>query len=219
MKIQLIIQCIDTFGFKPPTDKLYFFADGLPLEAVYKDNGFYAVTKRLPDEFNLSVKSIVYYSYEYCIKTKSDKNFVTVNLIRKNPPNHEQAIWIDTKDFSKAVLGYGYFFLTDSAKSTDTFISVENPFRFCLEGRKFLIRETKLMREEFITIEKAENKFMTLYGLKGLTNSYNSETSIILPAFDLNDCEKIPVQKPVMLPVLIWLYDKNGESEKIEIKK
>lgn len=218
MKIQLIIQCIDTFGFKPPADKLYFFADGLPLEAVYKDNGFYVITKGLPDKFNLSINSTVYYSCEYCIKTKPDKNFVTVDLIRKNPPNNEQAIWIDTKGFSKAVLGYEYFFLAGSIKSTDTVISVENPFRFCLEGRKFLIRETQLMTEEFITIEKAENKFMTLYDLKGLKNSYDSETSIMLPAFDLNGCEKIPVKKPVMLPVMIWLYDKYGGSKKIEIK-
>ncbi len=219
MKIQLIIQCIDTFGFKPPSDKLYFFADGLPLETVYKDNGFYAVTKKLPDEFSLSVKSTVYYSCEYCIKIKPDNNFAAVELIRKNPPRHEQAIWIYTKGFSKAVLGYGYFFLADSIKSADRIISVENPLRFCLEGRRFLIRDTQLMKEEFITLGKAENKFMTLYGIKGLTNSYNSETSIILPAFDLNGCKKAAVQKPVMLPAMIWLYDKNGESEKIEIEK
>ena len=70
-------------------------------------------------------------------------------------------------------------------KNTDIFISVDNSFRFCLEGRKFLIRDTQSLKEEFITIEKAENNFMNIYNIKGLTNNYDAEISLILPAFDL----------------------------------
>ena len=36
MKLQLIIQCIDTFGFKSPKDKLYFFINGNPIETIHK---------------------------------------------------------------------------------------------------------------------------------------------------------------------------------------
>ncbi|WP_337403962.1 hypothetical protein [Porcipelethomonas sp.] len=218
MKLQLIIQCIDTFGFKSPTDKLYFFINGNPIETIHKDNGFYSIIEKLPEKFILLIKSSVYYSYECTVNLKEKSNYLSVNLIRKIPPLHESAVWIDTVGYTKAVLGFGYFFLADSLKNTDIFISVDNPFRFCLEGRKFLIRDTQSLKEEFITIKKAENNFMNIYNIKGLTNNYDAEISLILPAFDLYQCSKIPFKKPAELPALIWLYDSKGNSEKIEIK-
>ena len=157
MKLQLIIQCIDTFGFKSPKDKLYFFINGNPIETIHKDNGFYSIIEKLPEKFILLIKSSVYYSYECTVKLKEKINYLSVNLIRKIPPLHEPTVWIDTVGYTKAVLGFGYFFLADSLKNMDIFISVDNPFRFCLEGRKFLIRDTQSLKEEFITIEKAEN--------------------------------------------------------------
>ena len=94
----------------------------------------------------------------------------------------------------------------------------DNPFRFCLEGRKFLIRDTQSLKEEFITIEKTENNFMSVYNIKRLINNYDSEISVMLPAFDLNISAIIPVNEPVSLPAFIWLYDEMGKSKKIEIK-
>lgn len=218
MKLQLIIQCIDTFGFKSPKDKLYFFINGNPIETIHKDNGFYSIIEKLPEKFILLIKSSVYYSYECTVNLKEKSNYLSVNLIRKIPPLHEPTVWIDTVGYTKAVLGFGYFFLADSLKNTDIFISVDNPFRFCLEGRKFLIRDTQSLKEEFITIEKTENNFMSVYNIKRLINNYDSEISVMLLAFDLNISAIIPVNEPVSLPAFIWLYDEMGKSKKIEIK-
>ena len=180
MKLQLIIQCIDTFGFKSPKDKLYFFINGNPIETIHKDNGFYSIIEKLPEKFILLIKSSVYYSYECTVNLKEKSNYLSVNLIRKIPPLHEPTVWIDTVGYTKAVLGFGYFFLADSLKNTDIFISVDN--------------------------------------IKRLINNYDSEISVMLPAFDLNISAIIPVNEPVSLPAFIWLYDEMGKSKKIEIK-
>ena len=71
MKLQLIIQCIDTFGFKSPKDKLYFFINGNPIETIHKDNGFYSIIEKLPEKFILLIKSSVYYSYECTVNLLS----------------------------------------------------------------------------------------------------------------------------------------------------
>lgn len=55
---------------------------------------------------------------------------------------------------------------------------------------------------------------MSVYNIKRLTNNYDSEISVMLPAFDLNISAIIPVNEPVSLPAFIWLYDEMGKSKK-----
>lgn len=66
MKISLIIQCIDTFGFVPAEDKLRFYADGKRFYPVCKSGGFYIAAKELPNEFTLSI----IFAHQALLKTK-----------------------------------------------------------------------------------------------------------------------------------------------------
>ncbi|MCH5208984.1 MAG: hypothetical protein J1F04_08865 [Oscillospiraceae bacterium] len=208
MNISLIIQCIDTFGFVPAEDKLSFFADGKRFFPVRKSGGFYIASKELPNEFALSVRSDVYYSFE-CLAAL-EKEILRINLIRKAPPPRKTAVWLNVGSYGIAALEYGYFCLNRSVRAGDEHISAENPYRFCLEGRSFLLLDTHSGAEEFVVLEKAENALMTDYSVKKLANDYGMEHSVMLPAFDLYVKEKIPIEKPFVGTATVRLYGESG---------
>ncbi|MCH5195970.1 MAG: hypothetical protein J1F28_04615 [Oscillospiraceae bacterium] len=210
MKVSLIIQCIDTFGFVPAEDKLSFFADGKRFLPVRKSGGFYIASKELPNEFALSVRSDVYYGFE-CLAAL-EKEILRINLIRKAPPPRRPAVWLNVGSYSIAALEYGYFCLNRSLRAGDEHISVENPYRFCLEGRSFLLLDTHSGAEEFIILEKMENALMTDYSVKRLTNDYGMEHSVMLPAFDLYVKERIPIERPFAGTATVRLYDNSGKN-------
>ncbi len=195
MKISLIIQCIDTFGFVPAEDDLRFFADGVLLNTIRKDGGFYVVAHSLPEEFALSVKSKIYYSRE--LRVNPGGEIIRLDLIRKNPPSRKQAVWLNAEKGGKAALEYGYFYLGSSVKSGDTRVTAENPFRLCIEGRSFLLCDTQSGNEEFIVLEKPENSLLTDHKTKKIKFDYNAESSVMLPVFDLYVSARIPTEKPV----------------------
>lgn len=209
MKISLIIQCIDTFGFVPAEDDLRFFADGILLNTIRKDGGFYVVTHSIPKEFALSVKSKIYYGCE--LKVITDGETVRLDLIRKNPPPGKPAVWLNAEKGGKAALEYGYFYLGSSVKSGDTLVSAENPFRFCIEGRSFLLCDTQSGNEEFIVLEESENSLLTDHKTKKIKYDYNAESSVMLPAFDLYVSARIPAEKPVG-KASVRIYGENCEQ-------
>lgn len=210
MNISLIIQCIDTFGFVPVEDKLRFYADGKRFYPVCKSGGFYIAAKELPNEFTLSVRSDIYYDCE--CRTSLENYIIRINLIRRTPPPRKPAVWLNIEAYGRAALEYGYFYLGKSIKVGDDHIVAENPYRFCLEGRSFLLLDTSSGAEEFIVLEKAENALMTDYLTSRITNDYSAEHSVMLPAFDLYVRAKIPVEKPYVGSATVRLYDRNGRK-------
>lgn len=210
MKISLIIQCIDTFGFVPAEDKLRFYADGKRFYPVRKSCGFYIVSKDLPNEFALSIRSDIYYDCEY--PASLEKEILRINLIRRAPPPRKPAVWLDVGSYDRAALEYGYFYLGKPLKTGDRHIAVENPYRFCLEGRSFLLLDTSSGAEEFIVLEKAENALLTDHLVKMIANDYSAEHSVMLPAFDLYVSARIPVKKPLDGTATVRLYDESGKN-------
>ncbi|MCH5204679.1 MAG: hypothetical protein J1F03_08010 [Oscillospiraceae bacterium] len=210
MKVSLIIQCIDTFGFVPAQDKLSFFADGKSFRPVRKSSGFYIASKELPNEFMLSVRSDVYYGCE--CRASLEEEILRINLIRKAPPPRRPAVWLNAVSYSKAALEYGYFYIGKPVKAGDGHILVENPYRFCLEGRSFLLLDTSSGAEEFVVLEKAKNALMTDYSVKKTVNDYGMENSVMLPAFDLYVKERIPIEKPFIGTATARLYDESGKN-------
>lgn len=210
MKISLIIQCIDTFGFVPAEDKLRFFADGKRFDPRRKNDGFYIASKELPGEFALSISSDVYRDFERPVSLENE--IVRVDLIRKNPPPRKRFIRLNAEGYVKAALEYGYFYLKTSVKSGSERIFAENSYRFCLEGRSFLLADTRSGAEEFIVLEKAENADMTDYSTRTIKNDYDAECSVLLPAFDLYVKTDIPLEKPLDDAAAIRLYKEDGKE-------
>lgn len=210
MKISLTLQCIDTFEFVPAEDKLRFYIDGKRFYPVCKSGGFYIAAKDLPNEFTLSVRSDIYYDFE--CRSSFENDIIRINLIRKTPPPRKPAVWINIESYGRAALEYGYFYLGKPIKAGDDHIAAENPYRFCLEGRSFLLLDTSSGAEEFVVLEKAENALMTDYLTSRITNDYSAEHSVMLPAFDLYVREKIPVEKPYVGSAMVRLYDRNGRN-------
>ncbi len=216
MRISLIIQCIDTFGFVPAEDKLHFFADGKMFCPMRKSGGFYIASKELPNEFTLLISSDVYHDFECPVSL--EKEIIRVNLIRKNPPPRKQFIRINAEGYRKAALEYRYFYLGMSVKSGSEYLIAENPYRFCLEGRSFLLFDTRSGAEEFIVFEKAENAIMTDYLTKKIENNYNAEFSVLLPAFDLYIKTDIPLEKPPSDTATIRLYGEKSGNQFVRIR-
>lgn len=210
MKISLIIQCIDTFGFVPAEDKLRFYADGKRFYPTRKSGGFYIVAKELPNKFALSIRSDIYYDCEYLANLGNEK--LRINLIRRAPPPRKPVVWLNIKSNGTAALEYGYFYLGKQIKAGDEHIAVENPYRFCLEGRSFLLLDTSSGAEEFVVLEKAENALMTDHLVKIIANDYSAEHSVMLPAFDLYVKAKIPIEKPFVGTATVRIYDENGKN-------
>lgn len=88
-----VYQCIDTFGFKSPKDKLYFFINGNPIETIHKDNGFYSIIEKLPEKFILLIKSSVYYSYECTVNLK--ENFQNMPVLTERELGYRPGTYID----------------------------------------------------------------------------------------------------------------------------
>ncbi len=208
MKVSLKIQCIDTFGFVPAEDKLRFYADEKRFYPVCKSGGFYIAAKELPNEFTLSIRSDIYYDCEY--RASPEKEVIRVNLIRRVPPPRKTAVWLNIQSYGRAALEYGYFYLSKSVKAGDKHIIAENPYRFCLEGRGFLLLDTSSGAEEFVVLEKAENALMTDYFVKKIANDYSAEHSVMLPAFDLYIKASVPIEKPFVGTAAVRLYDESG---------
>lgn len=210
MRISFIIQCIDTFGFVPAENKLCFFADGKRFFPTRKSGGFYIAAKDLPSEFTLSIRSDIYYDREYFVSLEEE--ILRVDLIRRIPPPRRSSAWFHAESTGRAVLEYGYFYLGRTIKSGDEHIAAENPYRFCLEGRSFLLLDTYSGAEEFTVLEKAENALMTDYLVPKITNDYNADFSVMLPAFDLYVKARIPMEKPSVGEAAIRLYDESGRK-------
>lgn len=210
MKISLIIQCTDTFGFTPAKDKLSFYADDRRFYPVLKSSGYYIASNELPREFTLSIRSNAYHDRE--IPVNLEEEIIRVDLIRKSLPSRESAVWFDFGECGKAALEYGYFCPGMSIKSGDTRITAENPYRFCLEGRSFLLLDTNSGAEEFIVLEKAENALMTEYSTRAIKNDYNADFSVMLPAFDVYVKSSIPVKKPPSSEAKARFYGENGKE-------
>lgn len=208
MNISLVIQCIDTFGFVPAEDKLRFYIDGKRFYPVCKSGGFYIAAKELPNEFTLSVRSDIYYDCQ--CHTDLENDIIRINLIRKAPPPRKPAVWFNVEQYGRAALEYGYFYLGRPIKAGAEHIAAENPYRFCLEGRSFLLLDTSSGAEEFVVLEKAENALMTDYLTSRITNDYSADHSVMLPAFDLYVRAKIPLEKPYVSSATVRLYDRNG---------
>lgn len=210
MKISLIIQCIDTFGFVPAEDKLRFYADGKRFFPVRKSGGSYIASKELPNEFTLSISSDIYHDREYPASLENET--LRIDLIRKAPPPRKPSVWLDVGSCGRAALEYGYFYLGKPLKAGDEHITVENPYRFCLEGRSFLLLDTGSGAEEFVVLEKAENALMTEHLVKRITNGYSAEHSVMLPAFDLYVKGRIPIEKPFNGTAAVRIYDESGKN-------
>lgn len=210
MKISLIIQCIDTFGFTPAKDKLRFYADDRRFYPVLKSGGYYIASNELPREFMLSVRSDAYHDRE--IPLSLEQGIIRVDLIRKSPSPRESAVWFDFGECGRAALEYGYFCPSMPIKSGDTRIIAENPYRFCLEGRSFLLLDTDSGAEEFIVLEKAENALMTEYSTSAIRNAYNADFSVLLPAFDVYVKTSVPVKKPPSGEAMARFYGENGKQ-------
>ena len=210
MKISLIIQCIDTFGFVPAKDKLSFYADDRRFYPVLKSGGYYIASSELPREFSLSIRSDAYYDRD--IPVILEEGIIRIDLIRKSPPPRESAVWFDFGECGKAALEYGYFCPGMPIKSGDTHITAENSYRFCLEGRRFLLLDTNSGAEEFIVLEKAENALMTNYSTGAIRNDYNAEFSVLLPAFDVYVKASVPVKKPPSGEATARFYGESGKQ-------
>lgn len=210
MKISLIIQCIDTFGFVPAEDKLRFYSDGKRFYPVRKSGGFYIASKELPIKFTLLIRSDIYYDCEYPAGLENET--LRINLIRRAPPPRKSAVWFNAESYGRAALEYGYFYLGKPIKTGDEHIVVENPYRFCLEGRSFLLLDTDLGAEEFVVLEKAENALMTDHLVKKIANDYSAEHSVMLPAFDLYVNARIPIEKPLEGTAAVRIYDESGKN-------
>lgn len=210
MKILLVIQCIDTFGFVPAKDKLSFYADDRRFYPVLKSGGYYIASNELPREFTLSIKSDVYHDRN--IPVSLEEGIIRIDLIRKSPPPRESAVWFNFGECGKAALEYGYFCPSVPINSGDTRITAENPYRFCLEGRSFLLLDTNSGAEEFIVLEKAENALMTEYSTGAIRNSYNADFSVLLPAFDVYVKASVPVKKPPSGEATARFYGENGKK-------
>ncbi|MBD5128345.1 MAG: hypothetical protein HDT43_00240 [Ruminococcaceae bacterium] len=210
MKISLIIQCIDTFGFVPAEDKLRFYADGKRFFPVRKSGGSYIASNELPNEFTLSISSEIYHDREYPASLENET--LRIDLIRKAPPPRKPSVWLDVGSCGRAALEYGYFYLGKPIKEGDEHITVENPYRFCLEGRRFLLLDTSSGAEEFVVLEKAENALMTDHLVKRITNGYSAEHSVMLPAFDLYIKGRIPIEKPFNGTATVRIYDESGKN-------
>lgn len=209
MKISLVVQCIDTFGFVPAEDRLCFHADGKRFSPVRKSGGFYIAARELPEEFTLSVSSDVYYGCEFPVSLKDET--VRVNLIRRLPPPRKAAAWFKSGSCVRAALEYGYFCLAAPLNAGDGHIAVENPYRFCLEGRTFLLLDTCSGAEEFIVPQRARNALMTEFTCAELINNYSAEHSVMLPAFDLYVDAAIPVERPIIGTASVRLYGEDGK--------
>lgn len=210
MKISLIIQCIDTFGFAPAEDKLRFYADGKRFFPTRKSGGFYIAAKELPNEFTLSIRSDIYYDREYPAGLENE--IIRINLIRRAPPPRKSAVWLNIESYGRAALEYGFFYLGKPLKAGDEHIAADNPYRFCLEGRSFLLLDTSSGAEEFVVLEKAENALMTDHLVKRLANDYSAEHSVMLPAFDLYVKARVPIEKPFVGTATVRLYDESGKN-------
>lgn len=210
MKTLLIIQCIDTFGFIPAEDKLRFYADGKRFYPVRKSGGFYVTTMELPTGFALSVRSDIYYDRE--CSASPEMKIIRVDLIRRSPPPRKSSVWFNIEAYGRAALEYGYFYLGKPVKAGDEHITAENPYRFCLEGREFLLLDTSSGAEEFIVLEKAENALMTDYLTSSITNDYSAEHSVMLPAFELYVKANIPLEKPSVGEAALRLYNENDKN-------
>lgn len=210
MNVSFIIQCIDTFGFVPAEDGLRFFANEKRFCPIRKSGGFYIISKELPNEFTLLIRSDIYYDFEY--RANLDMKVIRINLIRKSAPPRRVAVQFNAKEHNKAVLEYGYFYLGKSVWRGDERISVENPYRFCLEGRSFLLVDTSSGTEEFIVLQAAGNALMTDYHTGKITYDYSAEHSAILPAFDLYVNATIPVEAPPSGSAAIRIYEGNGKK-------
>ncbi len=207
MKANLIIQCIDTFGFVPAREKLSFFADGMPLSAVRKDGGFYAVSHSFVREFTLLIRSG---AYRFCERAVDpERGLLRVNLIRKNPPPRGSPVWFEAEKGGRAVMEYGYFYLGASVEAGSTHLNVENPYRLCLEGRSFLLRDTRSGNQEFVVLEKTEDPMMTGYGLEKTVYAYHADFSVLLPAFDLYAGGRIPLEKPFAGSAAVRIFEEN----------
>ncbi len=210
MKISLIIQCTDMFGFVPAKDKLRFYADDRRFYPVLKSGGYYIASSELPREFSLSIRSDAYHDRE--IPVSLEQGIIRIDLIRKSPPPRESTVWFDFGECGRAALEYGYFCPGKSVSSGDTRITAENPYRFCLEGRSFLLLDTNSGAEEFIVLEKAENALMTEYSTNAIRNAYNVEFSVLLPAFDVYVKASVPVKKPTSEVAMARFYGENGKQ-------
>lgn len=210
MKISLIIQCIDTFGFIPAKDKLRFYADDRRFYPVRKSGGYYIASNELPREFTLSIRSDAYHDRE--IPVSLEQEIIRIDLIRKSPPPRESAVWFDFGECGKAALEYRYFCPSISVSSGDTHITAENPYRFCLEGRSFLLLDTNSGSEEFIVLEKAENALMTEYATEAITNDYDADFSVMLPVFDVYVKTRVPVKKPPSGEAMARFYGETGKQ-------
>lgn len=210
MKTSLIIQCIDTFGFIPAEDKLRFYADGKRFYPVRKSGGFYVTTMEMPTGFTLSVRSDIYYDRE--CRASPEMEMIRADLIRRSPPPRKSSVWFNIEAYGRAALEYGYFYIGKPVKAGDERITAENQYRFCLEGRVFLLLDTCSGAEEFIMLEKAENALMTDYLTSSITNDYSAEHSVMLPAFELYVKANIPLEKPSVGEAALRLYDENGKN-------
>ncbi len=210
MKISLIIQCIDTFGFTPAKDKLRFYADDRRFYPVLKSGGYYIASSELPREFTLSIRSDAYHDRE--IPLSLEQGIIRIDLIRKSPPPRESAVWFDFGECGRAAPEYGYFCPSMPINSGDTRITVENPYRFCLEGRSFLLLDTNSGAGEFIVLEKAENALMTEYSMGAIGNGYNADFSVLLPAFDVYVKASVPLKKPPSGEATARFYGENGKK-------
>ncbi len=210
MKISLMIQCIDAFGFTPARDKLRFYADDRRFYPVLKSGGYYIASCEFPREFTLSIRSDAYHGRE--IPVTLEQGIIRADLIRKSPPPRESAVWFDFGERGRAALEYGYFCPSMPIKSGDARITAENPYRFCLEGRSFLLLDTDSGAEEFIVLEKAENALMTEYSTSAVRNAYNADFSVMLPVFDVYVKASVPVKAPFSGEAAARFYGENGKQ-------
>lgn len=208
MRVTLIIQCIDAFGFVPAEDGLRFFADGRRFYPVRKSGGFHVATCELPSRFTLSVRSEVYHDLECAVLPENEP--VRLNLIRKAPPPRRDAVWFSVGARGMAALEYGYFYIGGTLSRGDELVITENPHRFCLEGRSFLLLDTRSGAEEFVVLGKPRNALMTEYATLKLANRYEPEYSVMLPAFGLYVGGRFPAERPLSGSAALRLYDGSG---------
>jgi hypothetical protein len=182
VSVSLVIQCINTWDFSAVDGNKQVFINGIEFPFVAKKGGYCIITKPLSDAFVLKIVSKGFLPFECEMCEFSNSEIFLAELIVSNPQGKSE--WIPIKTPATIVMGYNYYRVIEIGKNH---IIINNPKHRNIEGRRFLLRDTKTNTEELIVLENVCNAELTEYKMASLKYKYNMKFTALFPAFRVVD--------------------------------
>lgn len=229
--LTLAVQIVSTWDFSPVGEMLTLCLNGAPCRYTIKKGGYYILTRPFAVPFVLSILSSAYFPYSGDFLLPPPDKILSVQLTPRYPRGADT--WLTAHTPLPALtlaLGYGYTRLQVLSTAGATVIHTDNPRRRSLEGRSFILRDTRSGNEEAVTLGAALEPALERYQLAALTHGnpaaalqhdYPVASSVLLPAFTVQACDgPIPLNVPPGGPYPLWLYTQEAApAARLEIAR